>query len=227
MNEIEQKLARQVQSKYYGKYRGFVSDNSDPDQLGRLKVTVPSILGDTITGWALPCLPFGGLADQGLFTIPEVDAQVWVEFEEGELSHPIWVGVFWQTSGDAPSEGAVTPPTTRVLKTPSGHILQFDDASGAEQYRLHHPADSEMTIDPQGAITLTDANGANVKLDVSGKPDCDRGCQWQYHDHEHFRNHGAGLERQQNRNGSKRCENNGLRDSHNRRSAGDDWWSGW
>ena len=168
MDELLQQLTRQVQNKYYGKYRGFVSDNSDPNQVGRLKVTVPSVLGDTVTGWALPCLPFGGLADQGLFTIPEVGAQVWVEFEEGELSHPIWVGTFWQASGDVPSEGAISPPTTRVLKTPSGHVLQFDDASGAEQYRLHHPAGSEMTIDPQGTIALTDANGATVTLDVAG-----------------------------------------------------------
>jgi uncharacterized protein involved in type VI secretion and phage assembly len=168
MDELLRELTRQVQNKYYGKYRGFVSDNSDPDQVGRLRVTVPSVLGDTVTGWALPCLPFGGLADQGLFIIPEVGAQVWVEFEEGELSHPIWAGTFWQASGDAPSEGAVTPPTTRVLKTPSGHLLQFDDASGAERYRLHHPAGSEMTIDSQGTIALTDANGATVTLDVSG-----------------------------------------------------------
>jgi uncharacterized protein involved in type VI secretion and phage assembly len=168
MDELLRQLTQQVQNKYYGKYRGFVSDNSDPDQVGRLKVTVPSVLGDTVTGWALPCLPFGGLADQGLFTIPEVGAQVWVEFEEGELSHPIWVGTFWQNSGDAPTEGAVTPPTTRVLKTPSGHVLQFDDASGSEQFRLHHPAGSEMTIDPQGSIAVTDANGATVTLDVAG-----------------------------------------------------------
>lgn len=168
MEELLHQLVRQVQNKYYGKYRGFVVDNNDPDQLGRVKVRVPSVLGDAVTGWALPCLPFGGLADQGLFTIPEVSAQVWVEFEEGELSHPIWTGTFWQSSGDVPSEGQKAPPTTRVLKTPSGHVLQFDDESGSEQFRLHHPAGSEMTIDAQGTVLLTDANGAKVTLDVAG-----------------------------------------------------------
>ena len=164
--ELLQQLVRQVQNKYYGKYRGFVVDNNDPEQLGRLKVRVPSILGNTVTGWALPCLPFGGLADQGLFLVPEVGAQVWVEFEEGELSHPIWTGTFWQ-SGDVPSEAAIAPPTTRLLKTPSGHRLQFDDASGQEKYTLHHPVGSDMTIDAQGTIQLTDANGAKVTLDVT------------------------------------------------------------
>lgn len=167
MEELLQHLARQVQNKYYGKYRGFVSDNNDPDQLGRLKLTVPSVLGNTVTDWALPCLPFGGLADQGLFIIPEVGAQLWVEFEEGELSHPIWTGTFWQQNGDIPSEAAKSPPTTRVLKTPSGHVLQFDDESGNEQFRLHHPAGTEMTIDSQGTVLLTDANGAKVTLDVA------------------------------------------------------------
>lgn len=167
MEELLQQLARQVQNKYYGKYRGFVVDNNDPEQLGRVSLRVPSVLGDTVTGWALPCLPFGGKADQGLFTIPEVDAQVWVEFEEGELSHPIWTGTFWQQNGDIPTEAAKSPPTTRLLKTPAGHVLQFDDESGAEQYRLHHPAGAEMTIDAQGSIVLTDAQGAKVTMDAS------------------------------------------------------------
>ena len=54
-------IARQQTRRYYGKYRGFVTDNADPEQRGRLKVRVPSVLGDAETGWALPCLPFGGL----------------------------------------------------------------------------------------------------------------------------------------------------------------------
>jgi len=167
MDRDTAQAAQQAQQKYYGKYRGFVTDNDDPDRLGRVKVSVPSILGGTETGWALPCAPFGGLSNQGLFAIPEVGAQLWVEFEEGELSHPIWVGTFWQSSGDPPSEGAVSPPTTRVFKTPSGHLLQFDDAGGAEQIRLHHTAGSDLVIDPQGTVALTDANGATVTLDAA------------------------------------------------------------
>lgn len=166
MDELLQQLARQIQNKYYGKYRGFVTDNNDPEQLGRVKVRVPSVLGDAETGWALPCLPFGGLQDQGFFMVPETGAQIWVEFEAGDVSHPIWSGVFWQ-SGDVPSEAAISPPTTRIMKTPSGHRLQFDDASGQERYTLHHPAGTGMTIDPQGTILLEDANGATVTLDVS------------------------------------------------------------
>ena len=67
MPELLQQLARESQQRYYGKYRGFVTDNQDPDQRGRIKVTVPSIFSSEETFWALPCSPFGGLAEQGLF----------------------------------------------------------------------------------------------------------------------------------------------------------------
>lgn len=169
MEELLVELAKQVRNKYFGKYRGFVVDNKDPDKLARLRLTVPSVLGATVTGWALPCLPFGGLQDQGLFLVPEVDSQIWVEFEEGELSHPIWTGTFWQQSGDIPSEADKEEPTTRVFKTPSGHVLQFDDEADAEQFRLHHPKGAEMVIDSNGTIALTDAKGSKVTLDADGK----------------------------------------------------------
>lgn len=154
------------QGRLYGKYRGFVTDNQDPEHRARLRLTVPSALGGQTTGWALPCLPFGGLTNQGLLLVPEVGAQVWVEFEEGNRDQPIWVGAFWQSSGDLPEEGDLDEPTTRVLRTPSGHVLQFDDASGEEQFRLAHPAGTEMTIDSAGTVNLTDAGGGTLTLDA-------------------------------------------------------------
>ena len=96
VNNIVQRLDR----KFYGKYRGFVVDNVDPGQLGRLKLRVPSVLGnEVVSGWALPCASYGGDANQGFFFIPEVGAGVWVEFEEGDLEFPIWVGTFWSKPG--------------------------------------------------------------------------------------------------------------------------------
>ena len=158
---------QQTQTRFYGKYRAFVQDNQDPETRGRLRLRVPSVLVDQATAWALPCLPFGGLADHGFFAIPEVGAQVWVEFEEGNLSHPIWTGVFWQQAGDTPSEAAKTEPTTRILKTPSGHVLQFDDEAGAERFRLAHPAGTELHIDENGTVDLLDAGGNQLVLDAA------------------------------------------------------------
>ncbi|GAB1257657.1 hypothetical protein NBRC116494_21590 [Aurantivibrio plasticivorans] len=166
MDQAARQIAQQVQKRYYGKYRGFVADNLDPEKRGRIKVRVPSLLGDQDTGWALPCSPFGGLADQGLFMVPEIDSQIWVEFEEGNLDKPIWVGVFWQQTSDTPSEAAIEEPTTRMIKTTSGHVLQFDDKAGEEQFRLFHPAGSELLVNPEGTVSYTDAGGSSITLDA-------------------------------------------------------------
>ena len=166
MEDLLLELARQYRNRYYGKYRGFVTDNDDPEKRGRIRLLVPSVLGETPTGWALPSLPFGGLADQGLFVVPEVDAQVWVDFEAGNVDLPIWTGTFWQAGGDPPAEADKSPPTTRLLKTPSGHVLQFDDESGKEKFRLAHPAGTEMTVDEKGTVIVTDAKGNTLTLDA-------------------------------------------------------------
>lgn len=167
MDDLAIQSQREMQSRYFGKYRGFVTDNADPENRGRLKLVVPSVLGEAETDWALPCLPFGGLADQGFFMVPEVDAQIWVEFEEGNLSYPIWTGTFWQQSGDAPAEVSGPEPTARLIKTPSGHLLHFEDMSGQERVNLKHNSGAELLIDENGTLSLTDKNGAKVTLDAA------------------------------------------------------------
>jgi len=166
MEETLIRLARHIDEKVYGKYRGIVADNKDPQKRGRLKLYIPSVLADQDSDWALPCLPYGGFDQQGMFMVPQVDAQVWVEFEEGDIHRPIWVGTFWQKESDVPEDAAREEPTTRMLQTKSGHILQFDDEEGEEQFRLFHPADAEMKIDNKGTITLTDTSGAVLTMDA-------------------------------------------------------------
>jgi uncharacterized protein involved in type VI secretion and phage assembly len=167
-NDVLTQVTREVQRRTYGKYRGLVVDNQDPDKRARLRLMVPSVLGAEVTGWALPCLPFGGLADQGWFAVPELDAQVWVEFEEGDVSRPIWSGTFWQQTADVPAEAQLTPPTTRLMKTPSGHLVQLDDKDGEERAFYHHPAGTELEIDKDGVVTLTDAGGSVMTFDAKG-----------------------------------------------------------
>lgn len=166
MQQMLLKLARYIEEKHFGKYRGFVADNKDPQKMGRVKLTIPSVLGDEVSDWALPCMPYGGLGGQGLFAVPDVDAQLWVEFEEGDVSRPVWVGTFWQQEGDVPQDAALEEPTTRLLQTASGHILQFDDVDDGQRIRIHHAGDAEIVFDPDGRITLTDAAGASLTLDA-------------------------------------------------------------
>mgnify|MGYP001161683300 CR=1 FL=1 len=166
MGEMDRELAQLLRERRaVGKYRGIVVDNADPDRRGRVRVRVPALLGDAATDWALPCFPCGGLSGQGWYAVPQVDAQVWVEFEAGDLDHPIWSGTFWQQSGDVPAE-VQDPPSSTLLRTPQGHRLLLEDKDGQEAIELVHKGGASLKIDENGSVALTDQGGAKVTLDA-------------------------------------------------------------
>lgn len=159
-----EKSIRKQQTTYYGKYRAFVTDNEDPEGLGRIKLTIPSVLGEATSDWALPAVAYGGGADFGTLFVPPVGAQVLAEFLEGDLSAPVWAATFWRESSELPAE--YEGPGTKIIKTESGHFVTFEDTEGEEQVTVHSSAGAEAVMDPDGGITLTDSNGATVVLDA-------------------------------------------------------------
>jgi uncharacterized protein involved in type VI secretion and phage assembly len=98
---------------FYGKYRGKVTDNSDPLMQGRIRARVPAVYGEDISGWALPCSPYAGKG-VGFYFIPPVHANVWIEFENGNPDYPIWTGCFWGAN-EAPKMPAL--PDVKMIKT--------------------------------------------------------------------------------------------------------------
>jgi type VI secretion system (T6SS) baseplate-like injector VgrG len=115
--------------RFYGKYRGLVVDNEDPLKIGRLTALVPEVLGEVTSGWALPCAPYAGTG-AGLYAIPMVGAGVWIEFEAGDTSRPIWSGAWW-SPGEVPMDEQSTPsePTRKVLRSDLGLLVSLDDAA--------------------------------------------------------------------------------------------------
>lgn len=101
LEDLVVQLLERLDQRYYGKYRGYVHAVDDPDNRGRIRAIVPRLLGDaTPTGWALPSAPYAG-PDQGLFAVPEPGTGVWMEFEEGDLSKPIYSGTWWGSPADS------------------------------------------------------------------------------------------------------------------------------
>ena len=127
---LSEALERRAE-RFYGKYRGLVASNDDPLDLGRVQAVVPEVLGQTKTGWALPCAPYAG-PNAGLFTIPPVGAGVWIEFEAGDVSRPVWAGTWWATR-EAPLDetGTSAGPLTKILRSDTGLIVALDDQAQA------------------------------------------------------------------------------------------------
>jgi Type VI secretion system/phage-baseplate injector OB domain len=121
-------LAAQSRERFYGKYRGLVVDIDDPDSLGRVRAHVPEVLGTLHSPWALPCTPYGG-PGVGTYAIPPVGAGVWIEFEAGDPSRPIWSGAWWGR-GELPKDqsGGDTGPPLKIMRSEKGLMLALDDA---------------------------------------------------------------------------------------------------
>jgi uncharacterized protein involved in type VI secretion and phage assembly len=132
----ESVLHEYLRSHFFGKYRGTVSDNDDPTSRGRIKVKVPAILGD-LEVWAMPCVPYAG-AGVGFYSVPPSGAGVWVEFEAGDPSYPVWTGCFW-ADGELPDTSG---PDVKIWKTDS-LTLRLDDS--ADEALVQNSAESKTT----------------------------------------------------------------------------------
>jgi uncharacterized protein involved in type VI secretion and phage assembly len=124
--------------RYFGKYRGTVTDNKDPLGIGRIQPTAPAIAPDALN-WAMPCVPYAG-PQEGFFMIPPVGANVWIEFEGGDPNYPIWSGCFWgDKQGQKPPTDA-TGPEIKVLQSEK-MVLSFDDKNTKLTAKLKPKAD--------------------------------------------------------------------------------------
>lgn len=145
---------------FFGKYRGTVSDNLDPNNLGRIKAMVRDVYGEHESGWALPAVPYAG-DGVGLFLIPPKDANVWIEFEHGDPNYPIWTGCFW-AQGEVPATPAMADK--KVLKTATATVT-LDDTSGASGVTIETQSGLKIVLDSAG-IQITTGSG---KIQITGQ----------------------------------------------------------
>jgi uncharacterized protein involved in type VI secretion and phage assembly len=141
-----------AQTKFYGKYRGTVTINVDPEQRGRIMAMVPDVLGLIPSSWAMPCFPIAG-KQQGTYFIPQIGAGVWIEFENGDPSYPIWTGCFWGAVAEVPALALAGNPASPniVLQTSLQNAVVISDLPG-----------------PTGGIMLKSTTGASIIVNDTG-----------------------------------------------------------
>ena len=104
---------------------GVVTDNKDPSKLGRVKVKMP-ILSDADTTFWVPIVMLGAGKNRGWFFIPEVEDEVLVMFEQGDINRPLVVGALWGGKDKPPDKNPGSNPR-RVIKSRQGSKITFDD----------------------------------------------------------------------------------------------------
>ncbi len=141
-NESSIRVLESITDRFYGKYRGIVSSNQDPQNLGRIRANVPEVLNEVESGWALPCVPYAG-ERIGSYLIPPEGSGVWIEFEAGNVSRPIWSGCWWADNELPQNEsGTSATPPLKIIRSEQGLIISLDDDNQS--------------------ITLSDRNGSNL-----------------------------------------------------------------
>ena len=163
---------REGRDRLYGVAVGLVTNNQDPDGLGRVKVKFPWLSDTDESFWARVATPMAG-KNRGLYALPEVDDEVLVAFEQGRVEFPYILGGLWNGKDTPPESNGDGKNNKRTLKSRSGHIVRLDDTEGAEKIEIidktgknaitFSSADNTIAIKADADITIQSNNG-KVKL---------------------------------------------------------------
>ncbi len=153
------------ENKIFGVVVGIVTDNKDPENLGRVNVSFPW-RGETDQGyWARVSTLMAG-NDRGTFFLPEVGDEVLVAFDRGQMSHPFVIGMLWNGVDKPPEGNADGKNNIRKIKSRSGHEIIFDDnAEGKkEKIEIHTKAGHKVVLDDSTGkekLEIVDKTGKN------------------------------------------------------------------
>jgi phage protein D len=150
---------------------GIVTDNRDPEGWGRVKVKYPWLSADHASDWAR-VIAIGGGPERGIEFLPEVNDEVLVAFEMGDVHHPYVIGGLWNGK-DAPpkkSDSVVNSGRVeqRVIRSRTGHTMVFDDSDGKSSITIADKDGSKVVLDTAGGKVLIEAKG-NLTLKAGGK----------------------------------------------------------
>src|ERR1700675_3160322 len=153
---------------------GVVTNNQDPDGMGRVKVKFPWLSAVDESYWARIAAPMAG-KKRGIYFLPEVDDEVLVAFEHGDVRFPYVLGALWNGQDAPPVTNGGGKNNVRIIQSRSGHVVKLNDEDGKETIEIIDKsqknsivvdtAKNTITISTDKDITLSAANGT-IKLDA-------------------------------------------------------------
>ena len=157
---------------FYGIYPALVSDIRDPDNQGRVKVKLPwspDPSGASYEVWARLVVLMAG-NNRGTWFIPDINDEVLVAFEGGDVRRPYVIGALWNGSDRSPqSMDGAGQNNLKVIRSRNGVKMTMDDNSGQERFILETPGGQRITMkDGPGSVEIVDSNGNSIKLETSG-----------------------------------------------------------
>ena len=160
----EQSRARRIN----GLVVGIITNNNDPQRLGRVKIHFPWLSDNNETDWTRIATIMGG-KERGTFFLPEVEDEVLVGFENDDFDRPYVIGSVWSKEDSPPETNADGKNNIRKIRSRSGHEIIFDDSDGKELVNIHTNANHTILLDdnPGSAkVVISDKTGNNsIQID--------------------------------------------------------------
>jgi uncharacterized protein involved in type VI secretion and phage assembly len=155
---------------FSGVYPAVVIDNVDPANSGRVQVRLPQLSGageESHEAWARVATLMAG-NNRGTWFMPDVNDEVLVAFEGGDVRLPYVIGALWSGT-HSPPETMDTDNTKKLLRSRSGVKITLDDQSGQQSFIVETPGGQKVMLkDGPGLIEITDNSGNSVRLEPSG-----------------------------------------------------------
>ncbi|HEX7313600.1 MAG TPA: phage baseplate assembly protein V [Pyrinomonadaceae bacterium] len=135
---------------------GVVTNNQDPEKMGRVKLRFPWLSDEDESNWARVAVPSAG-GGRGFYFLPEVDDEVLVAFEQGDVRFPYVVGSLWNGKDAPPASNEDGKNNVRVIKSRSGHVIRLTDEDGKEMIEVIDKSEkNSIRIDTsKNTITIT------------------------------------------------------------------------
>ena len=140
---------------------GVVTQNRDPDSLGRVKVKFPWRENPDESHWARIAAPMAGV-NRGTWFLPEVGDEVLVAFEAENVEHPYLLGALWNGQDNPPETNQDGQNNIRKIRSRSGHEIIFNDDSQTKKEKI------EVHTNGGHKIVLDDSLGSE-KIEVKDK----------------------------------------------------------
>lgn len=163
-------------TRFSGVAIAIVTNNRDPDGLGRVKVQLPWIADQAESDWARVVALMAG-PGRGLYFLPEVNDEVLVAFEHGNPDSLYVLGALWNGKDKPPESNSDGKNNLRTIKSRSGHVIRLTDTAGEEKIEIIDKTaknrivisakDNTITITADADVTIQSTNG-KLKLDGKG-----------------------------------------------------------
>jgi len=147
----------------FGLVVGVVTNNQDPDNLGRVKVRFPWLSDSEESHWARLAVPMGG-KDRGTYFLPEVDDEVLVAFEHGDARFPYVLGALWNGKDAPPATNGDRKNNLRLIKSRSGHLIKLNDEDGKETIEIIDKSGKNSIVIDTAKNTLTITTDKDIAL---------------------------------------------------------------